>query len=222
LERSTELLRHGGDGTTKRILFLSSILPAGYRVSHSYSGNQASVWWPNEIPLLVEFHCFHISFTRTRNNVPHDLFEIFHRFVTRFRLRRCADCSARRARFSRWTACLPCVASPADSCTRLRPIFQVARRVMPPVACGHLPGKREPARTRGVEGGRDVLKWVCVCGTRPCVLAGTIPVARRLRVGRAEGRCLAAMAHAASNPSSHQKWRPDLSRARKKMSFSRN
>jgi hypothetical protein len=189
-----------------------------------YSGNQASVWWPNEIPLLVEFQseCFHIFSTRTRNNVPHDLFEIFHRFVTRFRLRRCADCSARRARFSRWTARLRCVASPADSCTRLRPILQVARRVMPPVACGILPGKREPARMRGVEGGRDVLKWVCVRGIRPhvwCVLAGTIPVARRLRVGRAEGRCLAAMAQAASNPSPHQKRRPDFSRARKKTSF---
>ena len=48
---------------------------------------------------------------------------------------------------------------------------------------------------RALEGGRDVLKWVCVRVIRPhvwCVLAGTIPVARRLRVGRAEGRCLAA------------------------------
>ena len=91
----------------------------------------------------------------------HTIFLRFHRFVTRFRLRRCADCFARRARFSRWTARLRCVASPPDSCTRLRPVLQVARRVMPPVACGILPGKREPARTRGVEGGRDVLKWLC-------------------------------------------------------------
>jgi len=50
---------------------------------------------------------------------------------------------------------------------------------------------------RALEGGRDVLNWVCVRGVRPHVwfiLAGTIPVARRLRAGRAEGRCLAAMA----------------------------
>jgi hypothetical protein len=109
----------------------------------------------------------------------------------------CADCSARRASFSRWTARLRCVASPVDSCTRLRPILQVARRVMPPVACGSLPGKRVPAQMRALEGGRDVLKRVCVRRIRPhvwCVLAGTIPVARRLRVGRALGRCLCAMA----------------------------
>ena len=69
---------------------------------------------------------------------------------------------------------------------------------MPPVACGILPGKREPARIRALEGGRNVLNWVCVRGIRPndwCVLTGTtIPVARRLRVGRAEARCLAALA----------------------------
>jgi len=67
---------------------------------------------------------------------------------------------------------------------------------MPPTAYGILPEKREPARTRALEGGRDVLSWVCVRGIRPsvwCVLTWTIPVARRLRVGRAEGRCLAAM-----------------------------
>jgi hypothetical protein len=66
---------------------------------------------------------------------------------------------------------------------------------MPPVACGILLGKREPARTRALEGGRDVLKRVCVRVIRPqvrSVLAGTIRVARRLRVGRAEGRCLGA------------------------------
>jgi hypothetical protein len=48
---------------------------------------------------------------------------------------------------------------------------------------------------RALEGGRDVLNWVCVRGIRPnvwCVLTGTIPMARRLRVGRAEGRYLAA------------------------------
>jgi len=35
---------------------------------------------------------------------------------------------------------------------------------------------------RALEGGRDDLRWVCVRGIRPhvwCVLAGTIPVARR-------------------------------------------
>jgi len=35
---------------------------------------------------------------------------------------------------------------------------------------------------RALEGGRDDLRWVCVRGTRPhvlCVLAGTIPLARR-------------------------------------------
>ena len=49
---------------------------------------------------------------------------------------------------------------------------------------------------RALEGGRDILHWVCVRGIQPhvcCVLARTILVARRLRVGRAEGRCLAAM-----------------------------
>jgi len=48
---------------------------------------------------------------------------------------------------------------------------------------------------RALEGGRIVLNWVCVRGVRPnvwCVLTGTIPVARRIRVGHAEGRCLAA------------------------------
>jgi len=48
---------------------------------------------------------------------------------------------------------------------------------------------------RALEGGGEVLYWVCVRGMRPnvwCVLTGTIPVVRRLRVGRAEGRCLGA------------------------------
>jgi len=68
---------------------------------------------------------------------------------------------------------------------------------MPPVTCGILPRKRVPAPNARLEGGRDVLYWVCVRRIRPhvwCAFAGTIPVARRLRVGRAEGRCLAAMA----------------------------
>ena len=49
---------------------------------------------------------------------------------------------------------------------------------------------------RALEGGRDDLHWVCMRGIRShrvvlcCVLAGTISVARRLHVGRAEGRCL--------------------------------
>jgi len=66
---------------------------------------------------------------------------------------------------------------------------------MPPVAHGFLPEKREPARMHALEGGRVILNWVCVRGIRLnvwCVLTGTIPVARRLHVGRAEGRCLAA------------------------------
>ena len=55
---------------------------------------------------------------------------------------------------------------------------------------------RKRLRMRALEGGRDDLHWVCVRGIRShvcCVLAGTISVARRLREGRAEGRCLAAM-----------------------------
>ena len=102
-----------------------------------------------------------------------------------------ADCFAQRA------TCLRCVTSPADSGTRLRPILQVARRVMPPVACGILPGTGVSARMRVLEGGCDVLNWVCVRRIRPhvwSVLVGTIPVAMRLRVGRAGGRRLAAMA----------------------------
>jgi len=70
----------------------------------------------------------------------------------------------------------------------------------------HAPGPKKsandpPARMRALEGGRDVLSWVCVRGIRPhvwCALDGTIPVARRLRVGRAVGRCLAAMAQTRS------------------------
>jgi len=72
-------------------------------------------------------------------------------------------------------------------------MLQVARRVMRPVAYGMLPKKREQARMRALKGGRDVLNWVCVRGIRPnewCVLTRTIPVVRRLLVGRAEGRCL--------------------------------
>jgi len=68
---------------------------------------------------------------------------------------------------------------------------------MPLVACGNSPGKRVPARIRALEGGREVLNWVCVRWIRPhvvCVLVGTIPVERGIRVGRAGGRCLAAMA----------------------------
>jgi hypothetical protein len=93
------------------------------------------------------------------------------------------------------TNALRCV--PCRLATRLRPILQVARRVMPPVACGIFLGKREPARMRSLSAGRDVRNRVCVRGIRPnvwCVLIGTIPVARRLCVGRAEGRCLAAWA----------------------------
>ena len=73
----------------------------------------------------------------------------------------------------------------------------------------HAPGQEKPAnvsaaRMRALGGGRDILNWVCVRGIQPhvwCVLARTILVARRLRVGRAdpaEGRCLAAMAQTAS------------------------
>ena len=66
----------------------------------------------------------------------------------------------------------------------------------------HAPGQEKPANVSAVrnarlEGGRDVLNWVCVRGIQPhvwCVLAGTIPDARRHRVSRAEGRCLAEMA----------------------------
>jgi hypothetical protein len=66
----------------------------------------------------------------------------------------------------------------------------------------HAPGQEKPAnvsaaRMRALEGGREIMSWVCVRGIQPhvwCVLARTILVARRLRVGRAEGRCLAAMA----------------------------
>ena len=68
---------------------------------------------------------------------------------------------------------------------------------MPPVTCGILPRKRVPAPNARLEGGRDVLYWVCVRRIRPhvwCAFAGTIPLARRFRVGRAEVRCLAAMA----------------------------
>ena len=70
----------------------------------------------------------------------------------------------------------------------------------------HAPSQEKPAnvsaaRMRALEGGRDILNWVCVRGIHPhvwCVLARTILVARRLRVGRAEGRCLAAMAQTPS------------------------
>jgi hypothetical protein len=70
----------------------------------------------------------------------------------------------------------------------------------------HAPGQENPhtpppARMRALEGGRDILSWVCVRGIHPhvwCVLVGTIPGARRLRVGRAEGRCLAAKAQTPS------------------------
>ena len=54
-----------------------------------------------------------------------------------------------------------------------------------------------PARMRALKGGRDVLNWVCVRLIRQnvwCVLIGTIPVARRFRVGRAEGQCVSALA----------------------------
>ena len=65
------------------------------------------------------------------------------------------------------------------------------------MAYGLVPDKRELARIRALEGGRDVLSWVCVREIQPnvwCVLTRTIPVARRLRVGRAKGRCLDALA----------------------------
>jgi len=70
-----------------------------------------------------------------------------------------ADCSARRASFSRWTARLRCVAPPADSCTRVRPILQVARRVVLLVACGTLLGKRVCGPNARSGGRLDVLNW---------------------------------------------------------------
>jgi len=72
-----------------------------------------------------------------------------------------------------------------------------------------LPKKREPARMRALEGGRDDLRWVCVRGIRShvcCALAGTISVARRRRVGRAEGRCLAAMAQTPRRAQNSFEW----------------
>jgi hypothetical protein len=59
----------------------------------------------------------------------------------------------------------------------------------------HFTGKTRASLSARSGGRSGFLNWVCVRGIRPkvwCVLTGTIPVARRLRVGRAEGRCLAA------------------------------
>jgi hypothetical protein len=127
----------------------------------------------------------------------------------------CANCSARRAPFLRWTARLRCVATPAGLCTSSRPILNVAHRIMPPEACCISPEQCEPARIcaltrvclRGIRTGARAEAWcllihakaslsLCAGYDRTCgfVLAGTTPVARRLGVGRAAGQCLAAMA----------------------------
>jgi hypothetical protein len=85
-------------------------------------------------------------------------------------------CVALRPPPTRALAYDPCFISRAELCRRWREAFYRENASRPECA---------------------LWNWVCVRGIRPnvrCDLNATIPVARRLRLGRAEGRCLASWA----------------------------
>jgi len=121
-----------------------------------FSPNQISLWGRRSVYIRL-FACENSHYLCTGTTRQAE--------INRNRLRR--SCRLLRAAVE-----LPALdGTPALRCVPCRLVrlltthtSSVQCRVMPPVACGTLPGTREPTRMRAVEGGRNVLYRVCVCG----------------------------------------------------------